>query len=126
MLEVLNKTEILQLCFGAYILALNRCDIYVKNVLDDSSDQSLINLAAQAEAGPSEVSLPITAVDTLCLTPPTPTLIVPFSASFVQMHPSSSSSYHSITSCKKKNKLESSLPQTKSALTFTDPPAQNM
>jgi len=90
------------------------------------SDQSLINLAAQAEAGPSEVSLPITAVDTLCLTPPTPTLIVPFSASFVQMHPSSSSSYHSITSCKKKNKLESSLPQTKSALTFTDPPAQNM
>jgi hypothetical protein len=102
MLEVLNKTEILQLCFGAYILALNRCDIYVKNVLDDSSDQSLINLAAQAEAGPSEVSLPITAVDTLCLTPPTPTLIVPFSASFVQMHPSSSSSYHSITSCKKK------------------------
>lgn len=58
MLEVLNKTEILQLCFGAYILALNRCDIYVKNVLDDSSDQSLINLAAQAEAGPSEVSLP--------------------------------------------------------------------
>jgi len=69
-----TKLKFFSFLFGAYTLALNRCDIYVKNVLDDSSDQSLINLAAQAEAGPSEVSLPITAVHTLCLTPPTPTL----------------------------------------------------
>lgn len=52
MLEVLNKTKILQLRFGVYRSALNRCDIYVKNVFDDSSDQSPINPIGQAEAGP--------------------------------------------------------------------------
>jgi len=53
MLEVLNKLKIFQLRSKAYRSALNKCDIYDRNVFDDFSKETLIKLTRQAEIKPS-------------------------------------------------------------------------
>ena len=78
MTQALNKMKIFQLRFGAYKSAINRCDIFVTNVFDESIGQSSViqseQFGAESSTTPTTIIIEnssIVQADTLALlTPP--------------------------------------------------------
>ena len=118
MTELLNKMKVFQLRFGAYKSSLNRCDMFVTNVFDESTKQSSVTQSEQLGVECSTTPTTVIVEESSIVQPDILTLMTP-------PHSISPSQHQQSFVLDDTNK-DTFNPKAKKTLDFTDAHSENM